>query len=78
LHTKKSQEKDAFVDWIRDYGVHRLVGELRCHQITVESWMRRRFIPNPEHLVELVRLSGGKISYADIIEPFVQRSRQTE
>lgn len=35
------------------------------------NWYHLKSLPRPELLTEIVKTSRGKITYADIIEPFV-------
>ena len=66
-----------FRSWILDFGVGELAGQLRaldpragCSRQTVYRWLNGEMEPRRERRAALVRLAGGALTVADVLEHF--------
>lgn len=54
--------------WVKQYGgAEKLAVKLEITPHAVRNWMRGDDVPRPKHLVQLVKLSKGKLSFESIL-----------
>lgn len=63
-------EQKAFTDWVNEFGRAELARRLNVTWGAVHCWvtpnLSRRTKPRPEYANQIVELSGGKLTLADI------------
>jgi len=60
-----------FARWIEKTGHRKVAAKLKVDPSTVSLWAARSSLPKPATMKEIVKVSGGRVSYKEIIEPFV-------
>lgn len=58
--------------FIKEKGCRQLAQEFSIAPNTVYSWLRFRNCPAPHWMHQLVKASKGKVSYAEIVEPYLK------
>lgn len=53
-------------------GIDKFKHQFGVTESTVNHWARGVCLPRPNHMVRIVRLSHGKVSYKEMIETFVR------
>jgi hypothetical protein len=71
MHREPRRWRTHFGSWVRAYTVPRLTRELQGlgHPVTphaVYGWLSGRIAPHPDRALAITRLSGGRLSVADI------------
>lgn len=56
--------------WITETGRANVCAELKVTQATLTLWLKKKSAPKDKVKIKINRLSHGKVSYAEMIEPF--------
>lgn len=60
--------ESPFHRWVAAYGgVDKLAKELGVTSQVVKYWLRRRGWPKVKNILDIVRLSGGKLTFEDVV-----------
>ena len=63
-------------DWIVKTGPKEVAKLLNVDPSTVSLWRKGANIPHVKTMVKIVKTTKGKVTYRDIIEPFVKGKGQ--
>lgn len=58
--------------YIDDFGQADFARSFKVSPQVVNNWYHLKALPNAETMVAIVKRAKGKLSYADIIQPYVQ------
>lgn len=56
--------------WITNTGRAKVCEQLSVTQSTITLWLKKKSAPKDKVKIKINRLSHGKVSYAEMIEPF--------
>ncbi len=60
--------RTAFDDWIEEVGSKWIADQLGIQFTTVDHWRAKRSYPRIPAMMQIKKLSGGRVDYGDIIE----------
>jgi len=60
-----------FNKWILETKPRILAKHLQIDPSAVSAWQTKRTCPRPKHMTKILKLSRGKITYADIINYYL-------
>lgn len=60
-----------FVTWLNSWDRRELAKKLGVSISTAQHWKKYRALPNAPVMAKIQKLSGTKITYADMIEEFL-------
>ncbi len=58
------------VEWIEKTGSANIAKQLGCSQARVINWRLKIAAPSCKMMIEIVKLTKGKVSYKEIVEGF--------
>lgn len=61
--------------WIKEVGPKKVAKLLRVEPQTVSAWRTGIACPRPQKMVQIKKVSKGKVDYKDMIEPFVAKNK---
>lgn len=62
-------------EWITSITAAKVSELLKVETNTVYYWRDLKFLPKPETMVDIVRLTHGLVTYESIIVPFVEHNK---
>jgi len=64
--------------WIEKEGAVKVALLLGVTDANVRSWRARKTLPRPALMHDIQKLSGGKVTYATMIDPFINHHSKTK
>ncbi len=60
--------------WIEKTGPKEVAKQLKVDPSTISNWRTGKSFPKPERLVQLYKLSMGRVTYAEMIQHFLSKN----
>lgn len=61
-------------DWINEVGIEFVAKELGCAESAVGHWRNGHCLPRTKQMARIKKLSGGRVTYDEMIETHIQLS----
>lgn len=66
----------SFKDWLDSFDPKTLLTELEIAENTLIAWKKAFRLPKTRQIYRIVKMAKGKVTYADIIEPYYNKPRR--